>query len=54
MQVRVKFATRFDSPACLDISDLDINISSQSIRVSAMCRNDKILMQYLLELPLDK
>lgn len=51
--LRVKFATRFDSPACLDISELEHELTEKQVRVSALCRNDKKLLRYRLELPLD-
>ena len=54
--MEVKFATRFDSPACLDIFDQDVTLShednSTTLHISAMCRNDKKLLKYLLNLPL--
>ena len=51
--LRVKFATRFDSPACLDISELEHELTEKQVRVSALCRNDKKLLRYRLELPLE-
>ena len=54
--MEVKFATRFDSPACLDIFDQEVTLSHQgnstTLHISAMCRNDKKLLKYLLNLPL--
>jgi hypothetical protein len=51
--VEVKFATRFDSPACLDIFDSEIRIdNNRTLFLSAMCRNDKKLLKYELELDL--
>lgn len=52
--MRVKFATRFDSPACLDISELEHHFEEQRVKVSALCRNDKKLLRYVFELHLDK
>jgi hypothetical protein len=51
--LRVKFATRFDSPACLDISELQHDIQEKQLKVSALCRNDKKLLRYQLDLPLE-
>jgi hypothetical protein len=44
--MEVKFATRFDSPACLDIFDLNVDLDAQTLLISAMCRNDKKLLKY--------
>ena len=51
--LRVKFATRTDSPACLEISELVHDLKEQMVKVSALCRNDKKFLRYVLELPLD-
>ena len=50
--VEVKFATRFDSPACLDIFDHSTTIVDKKLVISAMCRNDKKLLKYHTELDL--
>lgn len=52
--LEVKFATRFDSPACLDLSDHQYKISEDGNRIliSAMCKNDKKLLHYKLDLGL--
>ena len=55
--LEVKWATRFDSPACLDTFDYQHSVrtnedESQSLLVEAMCRNDKTLMRYALDLHL--
>lgn len=55
--MEVKFATRFDSPACLDIFDQQVSLqqndnSSSMLHISAMCRNDKKLLKYYLDLDL--
>lgn len=51
--IEVKFATRFDSPACLDIFDSEMKINNnQTLVLSAMCRNDKKLLKYELTLDL--
>ena len=52
--LRVKFSTRPDSPACLDISELTHSLKDESIRVSALCRNDRKFLRYTLSLPLSK
>lgn len=69
IMMEVKFATRFDSPACLDIFDLEVsleegivdseskssevsNLSTTGLHISAMCRNDKKLLKYRLDLQL--
>ena len=52
--VEVKFATRFDSPACLDIFDSEIKvIDNDTLYMSAMCRNDKKLLKYELRMNLN-
>lgn len=53
--LEVKFATRFDSPACLDLSDHEYSISAdgQTINIAAMCTNDKKLLHYKLNLKLN-
>ena len=50
--IEVKYATRFDSPACLDIFDQNITINEKLLSISAMCRNDQQLLKYELELEL--
>lgn len=51
--IEVKFATRFDSPACLDIFDSVIRVDkNQRLFLQAMCRNDKKLLKYELSLDL--
>jgi hypothetical protein len=50
--VEVKFATRFDSPACLDIFDHSTTIENKKLIISAMCRNDKKLLKYYTEMDL--
>ena len=48
--LEVKFATRFDSPACLDIFDQVVNLkiedNSSILHISAMCGNDKKILKY--------
>ena len=48
----VKFATRFDSPACLDIYDDVVTLVGKTLSISAMCRNDKKLLKYELSIEL--
>jgi len=52
--LEVKYSTRFDSPACLDIFDQEFRIENEGTRLyhSAMCRNDKKLLRYELKLDL--
>jgi hypothetical protein len=50
--VEVKFATRFDSPACLDIFDHSTTLDNKTLSITAMCRNDKKLLKYHVELDL--
>jgi len=51
--LEVKYSTRFDSPACLDIFDQEFRIDDdQHLYLSAMCRNDKKLLKYELKLHL--
>ena len=52
LYLEVKFATRFDSPACLDIFDLDVKLIEKDFTVEAMCRNDKKLLKYQLNMDL--
>lgn len=48
--IEVKFATRFDSPACLDISEFDFHFSEdrKELFMEALCRNDGKLLRYKL------
>jgi hypothetical protein len=48
----VKFSTRFDSPACLDIFDQKITLLNRTLSITAMCRNDKKLLSYKLKIDL--
>ena len=52
--LEVKYSTRFDSPACLDIFDTEFSIENEGkqVNLSAMCRNDKKLLKYELKLDL--
>lgn len=52
--LEVKYSTRFDSPACLDIFDQEFRLEEDGKRLylKAMCRNDKKLLQYELVLDL--
>jgi len=50
--IEVKFATRFDSPACLDIYDDVVSLVNKTLSISAMCRNDKKLLKYELSIEL--
>lgn len=52
--LEVKYSTRFDSPACLDIFDQEFRIENEgkSLYLKAMCRNDKKLLKYELSLDL--
>jgi len=50
--LEVKFSTRFDSPACLDVFDQEITLVNRSLSISAMCRNDKKLLKYNLVMEL--
>lgn len=50
--MEVKFATRFDSPACIDIFDKKIEIKDGRLLVEATCMNDKKRLLYKLELDL--
>lgn len=50
--IEVKYATRFDSPACLDIFDQDIKIKEKVVTIQAMCRNDQQLLKYEVDLEL--
>ena len=48
----VKFSTRFDSPACVDIFDEEFVIKNRTMSITAMCRNEKKLLKYRLEMEL--
>jgi hypothetical protein len=50
--LEVKFATRLDSPACIDLFNKSIEIKGDYLKVEAMCRNDKKLLHYILEINL--
>ena len=58
--MEVKYSTRFDSPACLDIFEQVVELreaeangnATTTLHISAMCRNDKKLLKYQLDLPL--
>ena len=52
--LETKYSTRFDSPACLDISEQVLKIQNEGTRLyhSAMCRNDKKMLKYELKLDL--
>ena len=52
--LEVKYSTRFDSPACLDIFDTEFHIDNDGrhLYLKAMCRNDKKLLKYELSLDL--
>ena len=52
--LEVKYSTRFDSPACLDIFDSEFAIENEGkhLYLKAMCRNDKKLLKYELRLDL--
>jgi len=52
--LEVKYSTRFDSPACLDIFDTEFRTENDGKRLylKAMCRNDKKLLKYELSLDL--
>lgn len=54
--LEVKFATRFDSPACLDIFDQEVDLHQRDnttvLHISAMCGNDKKLLKYYIDLDL--
>ena len=52
--LEVKYSTRFDSPACLDIFDTEFRIDNEGrqLYLTSMCRNDKKLLKYELKLDL--
>ena len=50
--LEVKFATRLDSPACIDLFDKKIELKNQTLLVEAMCRNDRRLLKYVEEINL--
>lgn len=51
--IELKYATRFDSPACLDLFDEKLEIkNNKTLSLSAMCRNDQKLLRYSLDIDL--
>ena len=48
--ISVKFATRFDSPGCLDIFDKEIVLNETHFDMAVFCRIDKKVMKYELAL----
>lgn len=56
--IEVKFATRLDSPACIDLYDKTIEIvedpvsKNHTLRLEATCVNDQKLIQYSLAIDL--
>lgn len=48
----MKFATRFDSPACIDIFDKKLEIQNGTLKLEATCLNDQKRLLYKLELDL--
>lgn len=53
--VELKFAHRFDAPACLDISDLSVDlVKNRTLLVNATCKQDKRFLKYQLDMDLSK
>ena len=52
VMLSVKFATRMDSPGCLDTFDPNITINSTHFVMSISCRIDKQVFRYDLDLEL--
>ncbi len=48
----VKFATRMDSPGCLDTFDKNISLGNNSFSMYISCRIDKQIFRYELDLEL--
>eukprot|EP00347_Sterkiella_histriomuscorum_P021293 403334511 len=48
----IKFATRFDTPGCLDTFDENITISPRNFNLTIFCKHDKNTMKYELDLDL--
>jgi hypothetical protein len=46
--LEIKFATRLDSPSCLDLVEKHVSITENKVSVEAVCRNDKTLLRYVL------
>jgi hypothetical protein len=46
--LEIKFATRLDSPSCLDLIEKHVSITETKVSVEAVCRNDKNLLRYVL------
>ena len=52
VMLEIKWATRFDSPACLDTYQHSHGLMDDVLKVEAMCRNDSVLLSYKLLLDL--
>ena len=52
MVLEVKFATRMDSPGCLDTFDPNITIQEDRFVMAISCRSDKMTYRYELNLEL--
>ena len=56
--IEVKFATRLDSPACIDLYDKTLDIiedpisKNHTLKLEATCVNDQKLIQYSLSIDL--
>ena len=50
--LEVKWATRFDSPACLDTFEHSQRLEGTSLVVECDCRNDRTILHYKLDLDL--
>ena len=52
VNLEVKFATRIDSPACMDLYDQKIELialeTKTNLLIQAFCRNDKRILKYFL------
>jgi len=46
--LEIKFATRLDSPSCLDLLEKHLSITENTVSLEAVCRNDKTLLRYVL------
>jgi hypothetical protein len=52
VSLSVKFATRMDSPGCLDTFDQNVTIEERRFYMSVNCRIDKQVFRYELDLEL--
>jgi len=50
--INIKYATRFDTPGCLETFNENITIEENRLNISIYCRHDKTILKYELDLEL--